>query len=525
MTDTRPALAQRPIPAMTAGPVTEEHEPVVLWVHTGAATVEVPGAAHRLGAGQAIWIPPGVQHRTQTDEGGVVVPIFPKVAELRGALAEVRVVTIPPGWDTWFVVQFDFNRFHSGGAPAHAHALVDLVLDSTRPATHSRRGAAGPPLTMPQSQEARAVAQALLRMPGSNWTTADLAAQESISVRTLQRQFRRETGVVFSEWRTRARVSVAAKHLADGRSVSWTGQQVGYDTPAGFTRAFRRHFGLTPRDHARLVDAPTRAPATADDTTAPLQALVAEDGRHPPSIPPRRWWSVVHDCHVLWWVYRGEATISIGSHRYPVQQGEAIWLPAGLSATIELAADSVLLPLGQRYGALHLAADELRAVSLPGEAEAFLLHTVLSEYTLFEPDTTQPRLADELFRQQQLDPSGGQDAGAGLTGAVAAIALALRRDPADSRSLADWAAHLGLPSRRLGAEFARQTGTSFPVWRAQLRMTLARELLRFGDPWREVSRTLGYATPAVFGKVFTTAHGISPRRYQQQVNGSGAAGD
>ena len=505
---------------MTAGPIAEEHEPVVLWVHTGTATVDTPGVAYRLTAGEAIWIPPGVLHRTRTDEGGVVIPIFPRVAEQRGAMADVRVVPIPPGWENWLVFQFDFNRFHNRGAPAHPSALVDLIVDSSPRSGRLRRGAAGPPLTMPRSPEARAVASALLGSPSLSWQTDAVAERQCISVRTLQRQFLNETGVVFSEWRTRARVSVAADLLAEGRGVGWTGHHVGFETHAGFTRAFRRHFGVTPREYSRLVGASTvGAAGSVDHATAPLEALVTDETiESPPRIPSRRLWSLVHDCHVLWWAYRGEATIRIGDHEYRLHRSDAIWLPAGLSASVELAEESILLPLGQRYGAMHIAADGLSAFSLPDEAETFLLHSVLSEYTLFQPETEHTSLADELFRDQLLQ-SRDHGTDTERPDAVAAIARSLRRDPADSRSLADWASRLDLSPQCLGNQFVSQTGTSFPIWRAQLRMTLAREMLRFGDPWRDVSSLLGYATPAVFGKVFTTAHGISPRRYQQRVNG------
>lgn len=512
-------LAGRPIPPVTAGPLAEEHVPVVLWVHTGTATVETPGGDHRLSAGEAIWIPPGVMHRTRTDAGGVVFPIFPRAPELRGALAELRVVTIPPGWEDWFVFQFDFNRYHNRDAPSGAGALLGLVIESASRAERSLRGAAGPPLPMPHSREGRAVAQALLRSPGSTWRTDDFAARENLSVRTLQRQFLNETGVVFSEWRTRARVSVAANHLAEGRGVGWTGRHVGYETPAGFTRAFRRHFGVVPRAYARGAGALTNGAASPADAAAePLAALVADVQREPPPIPPRQLWSLVHDCHVLWWVYRGEAKIRIGTHEYALQQGDAIWLPAGLSSAVELAERSILLPLGQRYGAMHIAADDLTVLSLPRDAETFLLYTVLTEYTLFQPESPQARLADELFREQ-LVAGSGHGMSAGTTGSVAAIALAMRRDPADSRSLADWATHLRVASKGLGKEFLSQTGSTFPTWRAQLRMTLAREMLRFGDAPHDVSKVLGYAAPAVFAKVFTTAHGISPRKYQQRVIG------
>jgi AraC-like DNA-binding protein len=77
---------------------------------------------------------------------------------------------------------------------------------------------------------------------------------------------------------------------------------------------------------------------------------------------------------------------------------------------------------------------------------------------------------------------------------------------------------LHLPPREVSREFTSQMGITFPRWRAQLRMSLARELLMLDEPPHYVSDFLGYANRATFSKIFTTAHGISPRSYQRQIS-------
>lgn len=520
MTDADTCLAARPIPPATAGPITEEHLPVLLWVHVGTATVDAGSISHRLRAGQAIWIPPGVRHCTRADAGGVVLPIFPRLPELRGPLAEVRVISAPRGWEDWFVSQFDLNRYHTRGARPDERTLLGLVVDGTPRDARPGGDSGAPALPMPHSREAQAVAHAVLRSPAAEHRITELAAHENVSVRTLQRQFHHETGMTFSEWRARARVTVAAGHLLDGRTVSWVGRAVGYDTPAGFTRAFHRYFGCGPAAFARRASTVADRPTGPDEhATTHLAALVADTPPPPPPpIPARQPWSWVFGAHVLWWVYRGMVEIQIGAHRFALRRGQAIWLPAGITASVDdIARGSILLPLGDRRGGPPIGVDELRPFSFPPEADAYLLHTVLAEYTLFGTTGERPRLADELLREQLVF---GRDraTGEGLTGVVATIATALCRDPADSRSLAQWAAHLRLPPEQVGTEFRSQTGSSFPRWRAHLRMSLARQLLAFDDPPREVSKLLGYATPAAFGKVFAVAHGVSPRTYQQRVS-------
>ncbi|SKB04247.1 helix-turn-helix domain-containing protein [Aeromicrobium choanae] len=484
-------------PPLATGRTTEDQLPVLLWVHTGTATIEAAGTSHVLTAGEALWVPAGTEHGTRTEAGAVVLPILPSTPALPGAPADVRVVRVPDTWADWLVSQFDFNRHHTQDEDAGALELLALVAGEGSGAPEL------PSLTMPSSRQARAVAEGFLRSPADLVQVSDLAARENVSLRTLQRQFHDETGLPLSEWRTRARVTVAASLLADGREIGWAARDVGFQTSAGFTRAFRRHVGVAPKDYPRS-GAVSVAPALE---------------RQPPPVPPRRVWNWVYDWHVLWWVYRGEVAMRIGTRQVVLRAGQAVWIPAGCSASVDERGDgSILLPLGNRRGGAEVAPADLRVLDLQDLAVPYLLHTVVAEYTLFEPveEGDREALADVLFEEQFGHDSPEQDTGA-LTGAVAVIARSLRLAPADPRSLAEWAETVGEPVRRLGHEFVHQTGRDFPRWRADVRMSLARELLRDGSTPLAASRVLGYATSAGFGQVFTATHGLTPRQYQQRV--------
>jgi AraC-like DNA-binding protein/mannose-6-phosphate isomerase-like protein (cupin superfamily) len=507
----RASRKDRPLPSLTTGRVTEDEMPVLLWVHTGATTIEAAGVDYVLTAGEALWVPPGVEHDTRTHPGGVVLPVFPSGSALPGAPTHVKVVAVPDDWADWLVSQFDFNRYHTCEEGGGDRDLLALVVGGSSTSGGSRTTVV-PPLTMPSSAQARAVADELRRSPASLSSAVDLAAHENISVRTLQRQFKDETGLSLSEWRTRARVTLAASMLATGRGVGIVAHDVGFETPGGFTRAFRRHVGVAPKDYVH-----SNAGAIAAATSVEAPTL----DREPPTIPARQVWSWVFDWHVLWWVYRGEVSIRIGIREVLLRRGQAVWIPAGFSASVdERGEGSILLPLGNRSGHAEIGSADLQVADLAGLEVASLLHTVLVEYTLFKRvDDDGPdhgSLTDVLFHEQ-FDRGAAYGPDAGLSGVVGIIARSLRREPSDSRSLAAWAAEVGEPSRRLGRKFLEQTGRDFPRWRADLRMSLARELLRDGATPRAAARTLGYATQAGFGQVFTTTHGLTPRQYQLRV--------
>lgn len=131
---------------------------------------------------------------------------------------------------------------------------------------------------------------------------------------------------------------------------------------------------------------------------------------------------------MLLWAYRGEVSIRVGTRDQRLVCGGAIWAPARVSLQVESVAESILLPLGQTHGRVRIGIYDLRLFSF--------CCTPRSPHTRSYAPTPPPRIADELFQEQFLrtDP-----AGTALTGAVGVIATALRRAPADSRSLAGWA--------------------------------------------------------------------------------------
>ncbi|GAA1593928.1 GlxA family transcriptional regulator [Actinoplanes couchii] len=91
----------------------------------------------------------------------------------------------------------------------------------------------------------------LLRWMQENTTTdltlADLAAQGGMSIRTLNRRFREQTGTTPLQWLLRARIR-RAQHLleATDQPVESISGQVGFGSPTAFRERFRRVVGTSP---------------------------------------------------------------------------------------------------------------------------------------------------------------------------------------------------------------------------------------------------------------------------------------
>jgi len=105
---------------------------------------------------------------------------------------------------------------------------------------------------------------------------------------------------------------------------------------------------------------------------------------------------------------------------------------------------------------------------------------------------------------------------------LAPMLAALHSDPADPRTLAQWAAQLHTTERTLARRCLRELGMNFGQWRARLRLIKALAWLKGDLPVQEISWRLGYGSTSAFIAMFHRELGCSPQRYRQQLAMGGA---
>ncbi len=97
--------------------------------------------------------------------------------------------------------------------------------------------------------------------PGRAWTRGELAALAHVHPAHLDRLFRTTHGVSALGFLRRLRLDRARALLdAGGLTVAEVARGAGIPDPAYFSRAFRRHFGLAPSEHARRA---SKSPRTS----------------------------------------------------------------------------------------------------------------------------------------------------------------------------------------------------------------------------------------------------------------------
>lgn len=93
------------------------------------------------------------------------------------------------------------------------------------------------------------------------------------------------------------------------------------------------------------------------------------------------------------------------------------------------------------------------------------------------------------------------------------IASQLLAEPADDRSLAQWAAWAGLSTRSLTRHFREETTLSFAHWRQQARLAEALRQLSEGRAVSDIAHALGFSSSSAFVTVFRRHFGLPPGRY------------
>ncbi|HLK50055.1 MAG TPA: helix-turn-helix transcriptional regulator [Bryobacteraceae bacterium] len=102
-------------------------------------------------------------------------------------------------------------------------------------------------ITLPKDIRALSVARAILRDPAELKPLSARCATAGVSVRTIERAFRREVGTDFESWRRQVRLTKAVELLVSGCSVKEVAGRVGYRQTSAFVEMFRRSLGATPK--------------------------------------------------------------------------------------------------------------------------------------------------------------------------------------------------------------------------------------------------------------------------------------
>lgn len=220
---------------------------------------------------------------------------------------------------------------------------------------------------------------------------------------------------------------------------------------------------------------------------------------------PTRWKTHRHPAHELVWVRRGTMTARVVDRVFTVTEGFGLWVPAEVPHSGRLTAGVELYDAFFSVENTPEVFTTATAVAMVPMLQALLVHLSRDDLGPDERERAEAVVFDVLAPAD--DPLAVDLPEHGQAGT---IARALIDDPADERSIEDWAAELGVSVRTITRSFSTTTGLSFQQWRQQVRIHRALELLGLGLPVSEVSFRLGYARTSSFIDAFKRVMGSTP---------------
>jgi AraC-like DNA-binding protein len=223
-----------------------------------------------------------------------------------------------------------------------------------------------------------------------------------------------------------------------------------------------------------------------------------------------------HAEHQLVYPRSGVLHVRTDRGAWVVPPGRAVWLPAGVPHSHRAHGQTQMLTLAFPADINPLDASEPTVVAV-GQLLGEVI-SALAEGRFLGPDD---RAELHSIAVRRLTPAAAlrHHLPAPADRRLRDIAGILADDPADNRTLAELGHAIGASERTLSRLFRRDTGMTFPQWRAQLRLQHAMLLLAAGSTVTSAATASGYGNVSAFIAAFRDAFGVTPAAYRQQTTG------
>ncbi len=212
---------------------------------------------------------------------------------------------------------------------------------------------------------------------------------------------------------------------------------------------------------------------------------------------------------------RGVMTVTTRTAAYVVPPQRAVWMPSDVEHRID-AREAV------RMRTLYL--EPGAAAGMPADVCVMQVTPLLRELIIeavrhgpdYASDSPAARLMPVIADQIRAQPVTSLALPLPRDSRLRRVTGALLDDPADARSLEQWADAVGASTRTLVRLFPRETGMSFREWRQQCRLLRAVELLNRGERVTQVALEIGYDNTSAFISMFRRCLGTTPTAWRSR---------
>lgn len=234
---------------------------------------------------------------------------------------------------------------------------------------------------------------------------------------------------------------------------------------------------------------------------------------------PTDWYIEPHSHRKSQLIYccAGVMTVETAHGQWVAPPNRCVWVPGGITHEIvinQAAAMRTLYVEPEARPGLPALPCTLAVSALLRE---LILAAVISnqapEPRDFAPGTPNGHIAEVLLDQILAMPTSELHLPYPSDRRLLPICAALTANPADRRSLKEWAQAVGTSDRTIERLFMQETGLTFHRWREQMRVLRSLTLLGSGRAVKNVALELGFANPSTFITMFRKIMGVTPGAY------------
>ncbi|MCA6112675.1 helix-turn-helix domain-containing protein [Bradyrhizobium sp. CNPSo 4026] len=205
----------------------------------GVVTVRTGGRPFVIAGKKGVWVPEGTPHE-------VVASTEVKLRNLQVSRelgpdlpTSVCPITVSPLFSELLHSAVQGRQWFASGS--REAKVLDLLVLEFMPADDVVFN-----VPEPRDTRLRRICAELQKNPSDNKSLAEWADTAGGCTRTLERLFKKETGLTFAQWRRQVRIQDAIVRLHLGQSVTSVAYDAGYENTSSFIEMFRRVTGRTP---------------------------------------------------------------------------------------------------------------------------------------------------------------------------------------------------------------------------------------------------------------------------------------
>ena len=213
----------------------------------------------------------------------------------------------------------------------------------------------------------------------------------------------------------------------------------------------------------------------------------------------------------------GVMSVIVDRANFVVPPQRAVWIPSAMTHEVSCRGHVSLRTLYFDERATGMAERACRVVEVSDLLKVLILEMARIG-TDYVPSGREGRIVELLIDELKAMPSAPFHAPMPEDYRLLRVCREILANPADKRSLDDFADLAGMGRRTFTRLFKEQIGMGMAAWRQQVRLMQAISMLSTGRPVTTVAFEVGYDSPSAFTAMFNRSFGMPPSRYLSRLN-------